>query len=162
MIEDVMNTVKSVLELRLKAELEKQDGKYADGIVLKDAKQILLGDGAITEKGLPLILITTEGAEMQNFLTTKKNVIHAINISVAVTDTNEEKSQKRLWRTMRAIENVLEIYLPGNNGILEYTTQNFDYNIDLFGIDASESTEKAGVINSTITERVDAYTSGQI
>ena len=162
MIEDVFNTMKEVLELRTPSELEKQNGKYKDGITLENIAQILVGDETITEKGLPAIILRAEGAEMQHWLTTKKDVVYTITIGVAVTDTDEQVSQKRLWRTIRAIENALEIYLPGQSGILEYKTENLDYNVPLFDFDESKSTEKGGVITASVTERVDAYVTSQL
>lgn len=162
MIEDVLNNMKTTLETYCPAEFDRQDGKYGDGIELEDIAQILVADETIGEEGLPVILLRPEGTQYDHKVTGKKDVNHTITLGVVVTDTDEANCQKRLYRTIRGIENVMETKLPGRNGIIEYQTTDITYNVTLFDVDDIRSTEKGGIITAAVKERLDAYTDGQL
>lgn len=162
MVEDVLNTMKAVIEDHIEGELGKQDHKFSDGIELDSIKQVVLGDDAPNEKGFPAVVLQCNGSETNLWATSKKDVTYIISIGVIINDTNETRALKKLWRTMRALENCFEIYLSGRDGIFNYLTTDMDFQASLFGIDETKNTMKAGVVSAEVTKRLDAYTSAQV
>jgi hypothetical protein len=163
-IEDVVTDIKTSLTTNLGDELDRQDTKYADGITLEDVPttSIYLGLRQINE-GLPAILIVPESADQELWATQKKDVEHTISVGVAVTDTDELTAYKRLWRTIRAIENVFEIDLEGeSSNIFKYETIGLNYDAGPFQIENLDSIAKAGIITGIFTERLDSYNSSQL
>jgi len=162
MIEQVLKEMKRLLETKLPQELEKQEGAAGDGIVLGPVNTILIGDQTYQATGLPAIILQPISAEDALWATGKKDVSYRVAIGVATTDTDEDRSQVKLWRTIRAVENVFEIYAPGSVPIINYQTIGIDYKVSLFEIDEDKSTEKGGVLSALVVERLDSYTSTQI
>ena len=163
MVEDVLQTMKTILEDKLSVELTKQEGKYGDQVKLDTLAQILIGDETITEKGLPLAVLRAESSEIALWATNKKDVSHEISIGIVVSDTDEGASQKKLWRTMRAVESCFEINAPSyNEYIIDYQTTTHAFNVSIFELEESKSTEKGGIISATVLERQDAYVAAQL
>ena len=161
MIEDVLTSIKTLLTAHLDDELGRQDGKYGDSIKLESVTNIMIGNDYKPELGLPIVTLEGFSGETEQYLTTKKDVRHTINIGVAVTDTDRDIGKRRLYRTMRAIENVLEIHAPSYNSIIEYLTDGLDYEVPVMDLDEN-STEKGGQITATVLERLDAYVATQL
>lgn len=162
MIEQVLNEMKRLLEVYLPEELKAQEGRAGDGIVLGPVNTILIGDDTYQETGLPAVVMVPNGSEASLWATGKKDLNHAISIGVATTDSDEPRSQLKLWRTLRAVECVLEKHAPGSGPIINYQTVGIDYKMSLFEIDENKSTEKGGALSALVLERLDAYTSTQI
>jgi hypothetical protein len=163
MLENVLDTMKSCLEAHMTEELGKQDGHAANGITCLPIASYIIGDETPPNTGLPAIILRGDStAEITQFVQGKKDVSYNIAIGVAVTSTDEDTSQRMLWRTMRAIENVLENYLPGVGQIIEYKTTDLNFHASIFTIEDGRSTEKGGFVTAQVKERMDAYTPGQI
>jgi hypothetical protein len=164
LVEDVLKEMKRVLRDHLTQELDKQNVHAADGIVCDPVLEdnIILGDETPPNYGLPAIVIRTESSETSQWATGKKDVNYDVTIAVATTDTTEDSSQKKLWRTIRAIETCFEVYLPGRLGIIDYKTISVDYKASIFEIDENSSVEKGGIMQAKVLERLDAYTATQI
>lgn len=163
MIERVLDTIKTVLDERMTIELGKQDGINGGGIVCDSIASIQVGDDTPPNTGLPAIIIKPEGAAEVNYsVSGKKDVTYSVYISATVTDTDEDRSQRKLWRTLRAIECALEVYLIGKNDIIDYKTVAIDYVESTFGIVEGRSTEKSGILQTQVKERLSAYVEGQV
>lgn len=162
MVEQVLNKMKEILEAHLLVELGKQDGHAGDGITCDPIASYIIGDETPPNTGLPAIVLRAEGMSVEHWATGKKDVNYNISIGVAVTDTDEDRSQRKLWRTMRAVESALEINAPGNSPIIEYKTIGMDFHASLFEIDDGRSTEKGGIIQSQVMERLDSYSTAQV
>jgi len=164
MIENVLNEIKTLIDQNLDRELEKQDGEYDDTITLDKvlADSIIIGDRELPPT-LPAIVLSPESADFEPYATSKKDVLHTIAIGVVVTDSIEENSYRKIWRTLRAVENVLEIQCKSGSGpIVDYITTDITYDVGPFSITNVESLTKAGILTGEFRERLDAYTSTQI
>lgn len=162
MVENVLNEMKRLLDHHLPAELARQDGQFGDGITLDQVNTILVGGATPNSYGLPAVVLSPREMQATQWATGKKDVEYEIDIAVAVTDTDEDVSQKRLWRTMRAIENVFEIFGPGSGPIINYVTTGANFEASLFDMDENKSTEKGGILSARVMERLGAYVSTQI
>jgi hypothetical protein len=164
LIEDVLTSMKELLTFHLAEELERQDGKFGDGIILDKVPEtsILVGEDSLPSSGLPVVILRGETTDFEQNVTTKKDASHNILIGVGVTDTDEARSKKRLWRTMRAVENVFEIHATNYESIVNYTSEGMDYNIPILGIEDDQSTEKGGQINAVVLEQLTAYNAAQL
>lgn len=162
LVEDVLEKIKELLEDNLTAELTRQDDHADDGIECDEVVSYVIGDEIPPTPGLPVVLIRAEGTEQVLYATKKKDVNYRVSIGVCVTDTDADRSQRKLWRTMRAIENTMEIHAPGASPIIDYKTESMDFHAPLFTVEEQRSTEKAGIIQATFMERLDSYTAAQI
>lgn len=162
MIEQVLEKMKDVLQINLGAELDRQDVNANDGIICEKVQSYVIGDQVMPSTGFPVIILRAESMEQDLFASGVKDVNYRIAIGVGVSDTDHDRSQRKLWRTMRAIECALEVYAPSNSPIIEYKTEGMDFHAPLFSIEDGKSTEKAGIIQALVKERLSSYTAGQV
>lgn len=163
MIEGVLDTMRTVLVSKMTEELGKQDGLNGGSIICEPIASILIGDETPPNTGLPAIVLGAENmGDIEHSVSGKKDANYNISIRVAVTSTDEDISQRRLWRTMRAIECALEVYLIGQNSIIDYKTVDMNFHASVFEIEDGRSTEKGGIIQAQVKERLTAYVSGQV
>lgn len=162
MVEEALNSMKKIVELYLNTQLAKQDVHYADGLFLEPMAQVLLGDDLPNEKGWPGVAIKCDGISQTLYMTSKKDVTYNLSIGIIVNDTDDKRAQKRLWRTMRAVESTFEIHCAGFDGIIDYKTDSMDFSASVFGIDDQKSTLKGGIIGASIVKRLDAYNVTQV
>lgn len=162
MIEQVLEKMKEVLQIHLADELDRQDANADDGILCDKVSSYVIGDQIMPSTGFPVIVLRAESMEQDLFASGVKDVNYRIAIGVGVSDTDHDRAQRKLWRTMRAIECALEVFAPGNSPIIEYKTEGMDYHAPLFSIEEGKSTEKAGIIQAMVKERLSSYTAGQV
>lgn len=163
MIENVITEVQTLLKRYLPEALKAQDSAFNDGMTLDMVadRSIMLGAQPLPQE-LPAIVIGPDGADFEDFATKKKDVLHRVSMAVAVTDTDMHRSYQRLWRTMRAIENVMETRAPGSGPIIDYKTTGLDYDVGPFEIVNIASVVKGGILICEFRERQDSYNVSQV
>lgn len=142
--------------------LNVQDAHHNDGVLCDDVRTFLIADEIPGSKGLPAVVIRAEGESQDLKATSLKDVMYDVTIGLCVTDTNHERANSKKFRTLRAIENVLESKARQSGIIQDYQTTGKDYQAQLFTVEEPNSTEKGGTISAIVTERVTAYTEGQV
>ena len=164
MIEQVIDETVRLLRLHLNSELKRQDGEFNDSIQLQPVldASILVGMRDLMQT-LPAIVIEPESQEVEVYATNTKDVLHTISIGVVLSDTVEEVGYRKIWRMMRAIENVLEINIKSGSGpIIDYQTTDITYDVGPLSISNADSLTKAGILSGEFRERLDAYVATQI
>ena len=163
MIENVITDVQTLLKRYLPDALKAQDSAFDDGMTLDmvNDRSILLGAQPLPQE-LPAIVIGPDGADFEEFATKKKDVLHSVSLAIAVTDTDMPRAYKRLWRMMRAIENVMETRAPGYESIIDYKTTGLDYDVGPFEIVNIASVVKGGILLCQFRERQDSYNVNQV
>lgn len=164
MIFDVLKEMKELLTLHLDSELERQDAHANDSLSSPKVHKnsILIGGESLGTGGLPAIVIQPEAFEPDQVITGSKDAIYTIRINCVATHTSAGDAQKLLWRLMRAVENVFEIYATGSGVIFDYTTESMDFTASVLDIAEDRKTEKGGALVATLKERLQAYVQGQI
>ena len=160
MIEDVTNRIKSLIETNLDEYLAIQDAQYSDSITTQKVRSILIADETIGSYGMPAIVIDPVGTDQVEYSCGKKDMDYTIDIGVLVDKSSELISTKCLWRTMRALESMLEALMPQDQ-IIWYQTQNIDFKNSVLEVDESNSTAKGGTITGIVRERLTSYTERQ-
>ena len=161
MIADVLNEIKRILETHLPDELAKQDGHAGDGVVCDPFRSIQF-DETQPNNGFPAIVIRPEEMVPTHWATGVKDVDYTISIGIVTTDTVEENSLKKLWRSLRAVENALEAWATSGGVIMNIKTTGINYQAGLFSVQGGAGVEKAGILQVVATERLRSYSKIQV
>lgn len=163
MIERVLFSMKHKLAVYLNDELTRQQGQFNDGIVLDSVKEIGIGSGEQPgEKGFPFITILPEGLEQVVYTNHVKDQQYSVNVGVIIDDIQAATAERKLWRTMRAVENVLETRVIDGDPIIFYETDTMNFNGSLFRAGDEQNKIKVGIISVTVKARSEAYKINQV
>lgn len=167
MIRDVLDEMKRQLDTNLPEKLIAQDEKYDDGAFAVSLKPVTvyIGDRDISAlQNIPAIILVPFDAELRDYTSGKKDIIHNIAMVVLVSDASVEAGQKRCWTILRAAENVFESQVGSwPLGVIgQYETVNISYT-EIGGIQiGKDQTLWTSGIRCAIRERVDCYVSTQV
>ncbi len=160
MIEDVAAVIQSDLQDDLNTAIAAQDTKYGDFTLdqFKD-KCIYLGErSAIDEYPCIFIIPTSAPLDNEHFMEINHRS-YIFDIAFVIMDNKESRIHQRVWRTARAIQNVLENITLGSPIILFKTTNVI---FEAFQFVQTTNIAKAGVVQFTVLANEDAYKTGQL
>jgi len=156
MIERILFSMKHKLSVYLNDELVRQQGQYNDGIVLDKVKEIGLGSGEQPgEKGFPFISLIPESLAQVVYSNHVKDQEFNVSVGIIVDDLNAATAERKLWRMMRAVENVLETRLIDNDPVIFYQTDTMNFNASLFRAGDEQNKIKVGIVSVTVKARSD-------
>lgn len=167
MIRDVLDEMKLQLDTHLAAKLEAQDEHYDDDAFAVSTKPVTvyIGDRDISAiQNTPAILLIPFDAEIRDYTSGKKDVLHNIAMIVLVSDASVEAGQKKCWTIIRAAENVFESQVGSwPLGVIgQYETVNISYT-EIGGVQiGKDQTLWTSGLRCIIRERVDCYVSTQV
>lgn len=153
MIEDIINSLKTILQANLPAKLDLIEAARP-GITLPDPKAIyVVGPPPEKPVQFPFIVLDSFGSDAEKFPNQVRGFSHKIRVAAYHRDFDDEKRERILWRYGEAIEKIwkADVTIGGKADSSNLVSWDYDYIQDL---DKGEIVAKGIMITLEAHEKI--------